>query len=144
MEAFTVIDHIAPVGFPDHFFGALKLLKGGEGRLIHKIILARLHYPDAQRAALAGYVGGADHPGFPIFQDLIQTLSRLCLRIGLQKGFHFFRIGIIHIFDRPARFRQAVAHAIDVTVVNMGCGKNKFARPDNRLRFPLGCVIHAV
>jgi len=57
VKAFTVVDHVALPCRGDGAPGILKLRERGEGRFVREIMLARLKYPQAKRASVAGDIG---------------------------------------------------------------------------------------
>ena len=144
MQALAVIDHVFPAGFPHHGLGAFQLLKGGEGRLVGKVILACCHDPQAEGAALAGDVRAADQAGVPVLQHLFLAAGGDGLGIGFDKLRHPGGIGIIDIFQGAARLQQGVGHAVDVAVIQVRRGKNEFAGGNHGPGFAHGGVVHAV
>ena len=144
MEPLRVVDHILPAGLPGQVLRGLELLHGGERRLVGKVVLARADGPEAQCAAFAGHGGPGDHMGLSVLQRLLLAAGGLRLRESLQESLYLIGVGIIHVFQGTARFRQGVAHAVDMAVVQPYGGKDEFPRLDHRSGLALGRVIHTV
>ncbi|MGX4583153.1 hypothetical protein [Paenibacillus chitinolyticus] len=64
--------------------------------------------------------------------------------IGGEESFYFQGIGIVDPFQLAPGFPQAVAHAVNMAVLQSRSGENKVAPRDDRRRFSFGGVVHAV
>ena len=57
--------------------------------------------------------------------------------------YHIFK-EVVDVLQRAARLQQAVCHAVDVPVVKVRGGKDKFTRLHDGLRLAFGRIVHAV
>ena len=144
MQALAVIHHVFLPGFGGLLFGAVQLFEGGERRLVGEIILAGVHHPQPERAALGGDRRTRDQPHLRILQDLRFAAGGLGAGMLLEQRFHFGGIGVVHPFEGAAGLGQAVAHAVDVAVVKRRGGEDEFPGFYHRSGFPLGGIMHAV
>ena len=144
VQTLAVIHRVFLPGLRHHCFGIGQLFKGGERRFIREIVLTRGHRFQPQCTA-PGRDGGTRHQAHLVVVEYhVQRRRHVGLRILLDEFIHLRRIGVVHPFQRGAGFNQAVAHAVNMTVVECGSGKNKFTFPDNRLRFTYRGVVHSV
>ena len=144
MQPLRVVDHIFLPGLLHLFPGGGQLLQGGEGSLVGKIILAGVHGPQAQGAALAGDGGPGDHHGLRVLQHFLLTVGGPGLGKRLQEGGHLPLVRVIDILEGAAGLRQAVAHAVDMAVVQPDGGEHEFPVLHHRLRSALGGIGHSI
>ena len=144
METFREIAPIPLSGTFHGLFAGFQLLQRYQRCLVCKIVLAMLHDLDAERRTFASHMSGRDQTRFRIIQDLLFRFCRDRLWELLQECFHLDRIRIIHIFQCAARFRQAIAHSIDVSMIQVCCRENKLSRADDRRRTTFRCIIHTI
>ena len=144
MQPFRVIHHILLPGILHGFPCGFQLFHGGKRRLIGEVVLSRVHGPQSQGTALTGHSGSGDHMSFRVFQGFFLAAGSLCLRKRFQECRHLFLIRIIDIFQCTARFCQAVAHAVDMAVVQPDRGEHKLSRLHNRLRLAFRRVGHSI
>ncbi|MNC61381.1 hypothetical protein D3C75_1113200 [compost metagenome] len=117
MKPLAVVDHIFPAGFFYLGTGCFQLLQGGEGSLVRKIVLARIHRPQAKGPAFRGDGGAGNQVHLRIGQNLFFCRGDLYLGIGLGEGCCLGRVTVIHPLQGGTRFQQAVYHSIDMPMV---------------------------
>ena len=144
MKPFCVIHHVFFPGLLHCFPGGGQLFHRRERRFVRKVILPRLHGPKPEGAALAGHSCAGNHLRFRVLQRFLLAAGRQDLRKRFPESLHLFRIRIIHVFQRAAGFRQSVAHAVNMPVIQPDRGKDEFTGFDDRARFPFRRIIHAV
>ena len=144
MQPLAVIDHVLLARLRHHLLGAVQLLQGGEGSFVGEVVLARLHGAQPQRTALVCNRRAADHVRFFVVKQFFLAPGDFHLRVRLYERLHLLRVGVVDVLQRAARFQQAVRHAVDVPVVKVRGGKDKFPRLHDGLRLAFGRIIHAV
>ena len=121
MQPFRIVHHILLPGVLHSLPCGLQLFHGGKRRLVGKVILSGIHSPQSQGAAFTGHRRSRDHMGFSVFQGFFLAAGSLCLRESFQERRYFLLVRIIDIFQCAACFCQAVAHTVDMPVVQPDC-----------------------
>ena len=144
MDALAVIDHIFSSGLLYHLLCRLKLLQAGEGSLVRKIVLPRRHHPKPKRAAQAGHRGSAYQLHLRVGKDLLLACRGLRRGKALLKSRNLRRIRVIDPLHLGPRLRQAVAHPVDMPVIQRDGSDLKFPGSHHRRRLSLGRIVHSV
>ena len=144
MEAFAIIDHVFAAGIGDGDAGFGEMVEAGEGSFVAEVILAGVHDADAERAAVGGDGGAGDEMDVGVVEDGVEVLDGFGEREFLDEGADFGGIGIVDVEDFASRLDEAIAHAVDVAVIERGGGEEEFAGFDDWCGFALGGVVHSV
>ena len=144
MQPFRVVNHIFLSGFLYGFPGGFQLGHGGKRRLVGKVVLSRIHGPQSQSAPFTGNGCSGNHLCLSVFKGFLFTVCGLCLRKSFQESSHFLFVRIINIFQRAACLCEAVAHPVNMSVVQPHSGEYKFSGLHYRLGLPFWCIVHSV
>ncbi len=144
MQALRVVNHIFLPGARDSFPRGSQLPQRGKGRLVREIVFPGVHGPQPQRAAFAGHGGSGDQMGLRILQRFLLAVGGPGLREGFQKRGYLLLVRVVNVFQRSAGLRKAVAHSVNMPVIQPYGGKHKFPVLYHRLRLSLWRVIHAI
>ena len=144
MQPLRVVHHVLLSGFRHCFLCGFQLFQGCKRRLVGKVVFARVHGPQSQGAAFAGDSRTGNQMRLRVSQGFFLAPGCLRLRKCLQEGFNLLLIRIIYIFERAAGLGQAVAHPVNMAVVQPYCGKYEFSRFYHRLGLPFRRIVHSV
>lgn len=118
--------------------------EGDERGLVCEVIFTVVHGAQTERTAVAGDAGAGDEFDGRVFQDFGFGAGDLDAGIGLAEGADFGRIGIVDEGEFAASLAEAVAHAVDVTVVEADGGEGEISGLADAVGLAGGGVIHAV
>ncbi len=144
LEPLAVVDHVLAARLGGDFPRLVQLPHRGERRLVGKVVLARLHHLAADRPPLRSHGVACDEADLGIVQDLLQGPRDPCLRELGPEGVRLPGIGVVDPLERGAGLEEAVAHAVNVPVVQPHGGHREFSRLHDRARLALRGVVHAV
>ncbi|MNC17896.1 hypothetical protein D3C75_657880 [compost metagenome] len=144
VKSFAVIHRIFASGFGDFRFSRSQLFEGGQRCFIGEIVFSCIHHFQAKRATFIRNRRSGNQFDARIGQYRFKRRRNFRLRILLNKLLDFLWIRIVNPFQRRARFNQAIAHAVDMAVIERGGGKNKIIWLHDWLRFAFWRVIHTV
>ena len=144
MNALTVIDEPLETGLLDLGPGRLHLLSCGERRLIGEVILTGIEGLEAERAALIGDGGTGDEVNRRIGEDLLLALCNRCRGEGLNERLRLRRVLVKDAHDHRPRLGEAVAHTVDMAVIQADDTDEEFSLLADRGRLALRCVVLSI
>jgi hypothetical protein len=101
--------------------------------------------PQAEVGPVDGDRGAGDEVYLGIVEGFLLGSGRLDVRVASSELLDFFVVGVVDPAELGAGFQQAVAHAVDVAVVEADGGEDEVARLADRLGGGGGrCVAGAV
>jgi hypothetical protein len=143
VQPLAVIDHVLAPRPRDNGLGLVELGHRRERRLVAEVVLASLHDLAAEGSPFRGHGRRGDQADPGVGQNLVNGARGLRLGELGPEGLGLLGIRVIDPFERRTRLQQAVAHAVDVPVVEAGGRKDKLTGLDDRVGLSLGGVVHA-
>ena len=144
MEPFAEVHHVFPSRAAMCLSGLCQLLKGGEGTFIRKVVLSCRHDPESQATPLTGNGGGAHQLHILILQNFFFAGCRSRLGKTFEEGGYLICIWVIDLLQGCACIKQSPGHAVNVSVLQVHHGKDKFPRFHHRAWPPVRCILHTI
>jgi hypothetical protein len=127
VQALAVVDGVLLAGCL--CFGAClrQLAEGGHRGLVGEVVLAVVENAEAEVGPVDGDRGAGDELHLGIVERFLLRSGRLDVRVAGAELVNFRRVGVVDPAELGAGFQQAVAHAVDVAVVEADGGDGEVA-----------------
>src|ERR1700722_637930 len=109
------------------------MAEGGQRGLVGEVVLAVAEYPQAEVGPVDGDRGAGHQRDAGVVEGLLLGGGRLHAGVALKERADLGRVGIVDPAELGAGLEQAVAHAVDMAVVEADGGECEVARLAHRL-----------
>ena len=143
VQTLAEVDGVFSPRLLGHFLDLVKLRQGGERRFVREVILAVAHHPHPEGGVVARHRCPRHQVDARVFQDLGLGRGYLRSRELLGEGGRLAGVWVVDPLQLGTGLCQAVAHSVDMPVVETDGGENELAFLARRRRPALWGVAHA-
>lgn len=144
VKTFTVVNGVLLAGLGDLGADGGELVERDERSFVDEVVFAVFQNFDTERSAITGNAGRRDQFDVGVVKDFLFRGGGLRLRERLDEAVDLVGVWVVGPAEIGACFDEAVAHAVDVSVVEADGGNREIAGGDYVRGFAFGGVIHSV